>query len=69
MIRYFVVFAPHHYDGPATKVLSAHKSYPAALKAIESTTTLVIRYGNKRKGEMFARASEVLFPYATGDES
>lgn len=62
--RYFVVFAPGHY-GDTCKVLSSHYTYRRAIKAIQDTTTLVIREGNKRKGETFTRASESIYPYAT----
>lgn len=61
--RYFVVFAPGHY-GDTCKVLSSHYTYRAASRAIEDTTTLVIREGHLRKGDTFFRVDEPLFPYA-----
>jgi hypothetical protein len=73
--RYFVVFAPNHYGSggsninDTTTVLSAHVTYRNALKSIQDTTTLVIRFGPLRKGDNFARHSENHYPYATGDES
>lgn len=73
--RYFVVFAPGH-GGAVSKVLSSHRTYRAALKAIEDTTTLCIREGGKRKGDTWYSYSEHLclpdgtpcYPLATGNE-
>lgn len=48
--RYFVVFAPG-YGGAVSKVLSAHRTYAAALRAIRDTTTLCVREGEKRRGD------------------
>ena len=61
--RYFVVFAPGHYGG-SCRVLSAHRSYRAALDAIEGTTTLCVREGHKARGDIFFRVDEPLYPYA-----
>ena len=67
MTRFFVVFAPGHM-GEACKVLSSHRTYRAALKRIQDTTTLVIRCGTLRKGEtFFANNADYWFPYATGE--
>lgn len=72
--RYFVTFSPRHY-GDRAKVLSTHCKYRAALRAIQGFRHpqhhLCIRFdeqGNMRKGSEMLRASESLYPYATGDE-
>lgn len=71
--RYFVCFAPNHHGDEGTKVLSVHRTYPNALKRIESTTTLCVRYdalGHVRRGQALnANTVDGHFPLATGDES
>ena len=72
--KFFVVPAPNHYgagsdlgSNDTTTVISAYCSYRAALKGIESTTTLCIRVGPLARGANFARHSENHYPLATGE--
>lgn len=57
----FVVVSAPGYYGDTTRVLSAHRTARAALRA--SGPGLVVRAcEGKRKGDVFARASESLYP-------
>lgn len=59
---FIVVSAPGYY-GDTTRVLSAHRTARAALRARGSWPGLVVRAcEGKRKGDVFYRASESLYP-------
>ena len=60
--RYFVVPAPGHY-GDRARVYSSHDSLAAARRAAASPS-VVIREGDKRKGDEWLRAYEDVYPRA-----
>ena len=59
--KYFIVLAPGHY-GDTTPVISSHRSIAAARRAVQRVSNAWIREGYKRKGDLFLRVSEQIYP-------
>lgn len=59
--QYFVVPAPGHY-GDRARVSSSHATLAAAKRA--ATARYVVRVGSLRKGDVWFRSSEQIYPVA-----
>ena len=60
-MHYFVVPAPGHY-GDRTRVISGHRTLEAARRAARRAFAACVREGAKRKGDLFLRVSEQIYP-------
>lgn len=59
--RFFVVPAPGHY-GDSARVISSHATLRAARRM--ATAGYVVRTGEKRRGNIWLRSYEELYPIA-----